>query len=328
MNVYIIHTIILVLLFGVELFYFKIADKCNIIDKPNLRSSHTSITLRGGGIIFLVSAWIWAAFFGSAYPWFLIGLTIITGISFVDDIHSVPNRIRLIVQFVAMLLMFQDFGILNPEGWWMIVIALILCVGIINAYNFMDGINGITGGYSLAVLLPLIYLNVKLDFMENSLLVVVLIGVLVFNFFNFRKKAKCFAGDVGSVGIAFIVLFALGKLILLTGDFTYMLLLAVYGVDSVLTIAHRIMLHENIGEAHRKHVYQLMANELKIPHVLVSTIYMCLQLIVSFGLILLPVKHWGYFVVILLALSVVYVLFKKKYYHLHEAYLVSLGNNN
>lgn len=323
MNI-IIYAIILVLLFVVELFYFKIADKCNIIDKPNLRSSHTSITLRGGGIIFLISAWIWAAFFGLAYPWFLTGLTAIAGISFVDDIHSVSNRIRLMVQFAAMMLMFQDFGILNPESWWMVVIALILCVGIINAYNFMDGINGITGGYSLAVLLPLIYLNSELGFVENSFLIVVLMGVLVFNFFNFRKKATCFAGDVGSVGIAFIILFALGRLILLTGNFTYILLLAVYGVDSVLTIVHRIMLHENIGEAHRKHVYQLMANELKIPHVVVSIIYMCLQLVVSFGLILLPVNHWAYFVMVLVMLCLAYVLFKKKYYYLHEEYLRSL----
>lgn len=324
MNVIIVYAIILVLLLGVELFYFKIADKCNIIDKPNLRSSHTSITLRGGGIIFLVSVWIWAAFFGLTYPWFLIGLTAIAGISFVDDVHCVPNRIRLVVQFIAMLLMFQDFGILNPESWWMIVIALILCVGIINAYNFMDGINGITGGYSLVVLLPLIYLNSKLCFVENSLLIVVLMGVLIFNFFNFRKKAKCFAGDVGSVGIAFIILFALGKLILLTGDFTYILLLAVYGVDSVLTIIHRILLHENIGEAHRKHAYQLMANELKMPHVAVSIIYMGIQLVVSFGLILLPVNRWIYFVVVLPMLCVVYTLFKKKYYHLHEEYLKSI----
>lgn len=324
MNIYIIYFIILVLLFVVELFYFKIADKCNIIDKPNLRSSHTSITLRGGGIIFLISAWIWAVFFGLACLWFLLGLTAIAGISFVDDIHSVSNRIRLIVQFAAMMLMFQDFGILNPEDWWMVVIALVLCVGIINAYNFMDGINGITGGYSLAVLLPLIYLNSELGFVENSFLVVVLMGVLVFNFFNFRKKAKCFAGDVGSVGIAFIILFALGKLILLTGNFIYILLLAVYGVDSVLTIVHRIMLHENIGEAHRKHVYQLMANELKIPHVAVSIIYMCLQLVVSFGLILLPMNHWAYFVMVLVMLCLAYVLFKKKYYYLHEEFLRSL----
>ena len=321
---YCMYSIILILLLILELVYFKIADHFNIIDKPNLRSSHSDITLRGGGVIFLISAWMWAIFFGANYMFFLLGLTMIAGISFIDDVRGVSNKMRLIFQFVAMLMMFYDYGILNIESWWIIILALILCVGIINAYNFMDGINGITGGYSLAVLLPLLYLNSELHYVENSLLIVTLLGVLVFNFFNFRKKAKCFAGDVGSVGIAFIILFALGKLILLTGDMSYILLLAIYGVDSVLTIIHRIILHENIGEAHRKHVYQLMANELKLPHVLVSSIYMMLQLAVSFGLILLPIHHALMFVATIVVLSLAYVLFKKKYYHLHEAYLASL----
>ena len=52
-------------LFVLELAYFKIADKCNIIDKPNERSSHSSIVLRGGGILFLIGAWIWSAFYGA-----------------------------------------------------------------------------------------------------------------------------------------------------------------------------------------------------------------------------------------------------------------------
>ena len=76
-----------------------------------------------------------------------------------------------------------------------------------------------------------------------------------------------------SVGAAFIVVFVLGLLIMRTGDFTYIVFLAVYGVDSVLTIVHRIMLRENLGEAHRKHAYQLMANELGMEHTVVSTIY-------------------------------------------------------
>lgn len=314
-------TLILALLFIVELIYFYIADKCNIIDKPNLRSSHTSVTLRGGGIIFLVSAWLYSAFYGFNYPWFLGSLTAIAGISFIDDIRSVPNKIRLVIHFGAMLCMFQDFGILNAQGWWLIPLALILCVGIINAYNFMDGINGITGGYSLAVLIPLEYINSQTPFIDNNFLIVAILGVIVFNVFNFRKKAKCFAGDVGSVGIAFIILFALGKLIILSGNFTYIMLLAVYGVDSVLTIIHRIMLHENLGEAHRKHAYQLMANELKIPHIAVSFTYMLLQLAVSFGLIFIPINNWIFSAAALLILCGVYVVFKKKYYHLHEEYL-------
>lgn len=317
------YLLIIAILFILEIGYFFVADKCNIIDKPNLRSSHTQITLRGGGIIFLLGAWVYSVLYGFPYPWFLAGLTAIAGISFVDDVRSVSNKIRLVVHFTSMLLMFQDFGILNWESWWIIVIALILCVGIINAYNFMDGINGITGGYSLAVLLPLMYLNQTLHFVDMHFLVVALLSVLVFCFFNFRKKAKCFAGDVGSVGIAFILLFALGKLILQTGNFAYILFLGVYGADSVLTIVHRILLHENIGQPHRKHVYQLMANELKIPHVVVSLVYMILQLGISFGLIMCAEWQWGYFAAVLVVLIVVYVCFKKKYYHLHEEYLAS-----
>lgn len=317
--------IIVAFLVILELLYFQIANHFNIIDKPNLRSSHTHITLRGGGIIFLLGSWLYAIFYGFQYPWFLAGLTAIAGISFVDDVHSVPNRIRLLIHFAAMLLLFQEFSILNLESWWMILLGLIFCVGIINAYNFMDGINGITGGYSLAVLLPLYYLNKELDFVDPNFLLVVLFSVLVFNFYNFRTRARCFAGDVGSVGIAFIILFALGRLILQTGDFSYLLFLMVYGVDSVLTIVHRLLLHENIGEAHRKHVYQLMANELRIPHVVVSSVYMGTQLLLSFGLILLPFNHWTYFGIVLVILTVIYVWFKKKYYHLHAEYLTRLN---
>lgn len=315
------YLIICVLLVLLELAYFRIADRFNIIDKPNLRSSHTSIVLRGGGIIFLFGVWLYAAFYGLQYPWFILGLTLVGLISFVDDIHSLPDSLRLVVQFAAMFLMFYQFGILNLQDWWIVLIALIVCVGIINAYNFMDGINGITGGYSIAVLLPLIFLNARLGFIDMSYLYVVGLSLLVFCFFNFRKKAKCFAGDVGSISIAFILLFALGLLILKTGDVSYLTFLAVYGVDVVLTICHRIQLHENLGQAHRKHAYQLMANELKMPHVSVSGLYMALQLLISTGLIFLPINHYLYMGIVIVALSAAYIAFMKRNYHLHEEYL-------
>lgn len=320
--------IIFLLLVLLELAYFRIADRFNIIDKPNLRSSHTSVVLRGGGIIFLLAVWLYAAFFGLTYPWFILGLTLVGIVSFVDDVHSLPDSVRLVVQFVAMFLMFYQFGILNWQDWWIVIIALIVSVGIINAYNFMDGINGITGGYSIAVLLPLIYLNSGLDFVFQPFLYVVGISLLVFCFFNFRKKAKCFAGDVGSITIAFILLFALGNLILKTGDFAYVVFLAVYGADAILTICHRIKLHENLGEAHRKHAYQLMANELKIPHVVVSLIYMTLQLVISFGVIFLPINHYVYLGVVILLLAAAYMIFMKRNYHLHEEYLCSKAQNS
>lgn len=316
-----IFLIITAILGVAELVYFKVADKFNIIDKPNLRSSHTHITLRGGGIIFLFGAWLWVAFFGLQYSWFMIGLTAISIISFIDDVHSVPNWIRLIVQFSAMFFMFQELGLLQWDMWWAVLIALIVCVGITNAYNFMDGINGITGAYSLSVLLPLIYINAHTPFVNMPFLVVTGLAILVFSFFNFRKQARCFAGDVGAVGIAFILIFSVGKLIVKENDLSYIVFFTVYGVDTVLTICHRILLHENLGEAHRKHAYQIMANELGLSHPLVSTIYMLMQLLISFGMIMLPINHWIYMCGVFVIFGCAYLLFMKKYYHLHVSYL-------
>ena len=351
MNIYMTYWIIFVILLLLELAYFKIADKFNIIDKPNERSSHSTIVLRGGGIIFLLGAWVWSFAFGFQYPWFLLGLSLVAGVSFIDDIHSLPDSVRLVVQFTAAALAFYQLGMLSGEwfetngllvGGLLILLALIVYVGATNVINFMDGINGITAGYALAVLLPLLAINCGFKFQDSglnelqsvyfdqSLAVVTILSVLVFCIFNFRPKgrAKCFAGDVGSIGIAFIILFLIGKVIIATGDLTYLIFLLVYGVDGVLTICHRIMLHENLGEAHRKHAYQLMANELKIGHVKVSLLYMAMQLVVSLGFIYVCPDnvfcHWMYLIGAFLLLAVAYVLFKKKYYHLHEEYLASL----
>ena len=339
-----IYVIIAVLLLVCELVYFKIADRCNIIDKPNERSSHSTIVLRGGGIIFSLSMIVWTVLMvvqgNDVMPYlpFLIGLLLIAGVSFWDDVHSLPDSVRLVMQFVATVLMFWSIALGSDQmiglPWYGLialgVAALIVFVGATDIINFMDGINGITAGYALAVLVPLVLMNCITPFIEESYLIVAILGVLVFSIFNFRPKgkAKCFAGDVGSIGIAFIMLFAIGSLIAKTGDVTWLVLLLVYGIDGCCTIIHRIMLHENLGEAHRKHAYQLMANELGMGHVKISVLYMLLQLAVSLGFIYLcpdtVLAHWIYLVVVAVVLVGAYVVFMKKYYHLHEEYLASL----
>lgn len=304
-----------------ELVYFHLADRFNIIDKPNQRSSHKTITRRGGGVIFLFAIWLYGAFYNFHYPWFIGGATLIALISFADDVVSVANRYRIVVHFIAMLMMFHQLGILVLDLWYVVAVALIVCTYIINAYNFMDGINGITGGYSLAVLVPLAIANRTIEAVDQHLIYMLMISLLIFCFFNFRKQARCFAGDVGAVTIAFAVIYVVFSFIIETQNVLWIMLLVVYGVDSVLTIIHRLMLRENIFEAHRKHVYQLMANELKIPHVGVSFIYVSVQLMISLGFIFLPINKWVYSLAVILLLCVGYVLFKKKFYHLHEDYL-------
>ena len=275
---------------------------------------------------------------------FLCGLVLICGISFWDDVKSLPDSLRMAVQIFSILLMFWSMGLYTAADSWLwtavtVVVALFFCVGATNFINFMDGINGITAAYALAMLLPLALVNGSwlkvhgFGFIEPSYLIVAIIGVLVFSIFNFRPKgkAKCFAGDVGSIGIAFIILFALGRLMVATGDVSYIVFFLLYGVDGTMTIIHRIMLHEHLGEAHRKHAYQLMANELKMSHVIVSLIYMGIQLAVSLGFIyLIPntvLAHWIYFFVAAAILGLAYILFMKKYYHLHEEYLRGLKVN-
>lgn len=331
------------LLLVLELLYFNIADHFNIIDKPNERSSHSVIVLRGGGIIFGLSMLVWAGlqmYHGNCqivvdYLPFLCGLMLIAGVSFVDDIHSLPDSLRMVVQILSILLMLWSMGLYGLDlSWWVVALiviaALFFCVGATNFINFMDGINGITPAYSLAMLLPIYIKNQELEFVDESYLIVAILGLLVFSIFNFRPKgkAKCFAGDVGSIGIAFIILFALGKLMLATQDVTYIVFFLMYGIDGSLTIFHRIMLHENLGQAHRKHAYQLMANELKISHVTVSLLYMGIQLVISLGFIYLCpntiLAHWIYLIGVGIVLAVAYVLFIIKYYHLHEEYLASL----
>src|SRR5690606_26011636 len=190
----------------------------------------------------------------------------------------------------------------------------VIVVGIINAYNFMDGINGITASYSISVGALLMIINQKEAFIDQDLLAYTLIGVLVFSFFNFRTKAKCFAGDVGSVAIAYILLFALGALILKTGNLIYLLLLSVYGIDTIWTIFRRIYLRENIFEAHRSHLYQFLGNEVGVNKLLVSFLYGVIQFLIGLSVMYVSGRdasvQWLFSLLLLGGLSMVYLIVK------------------
>lgn len=308
------YIIIFIALFITELLYFRIANRFNIIDKPNERSSHSAITLRGGGIIFSVAAFVYFVYSGFEYPWFFFGLALMTVISFLDDLFSLSNKLRLVVHFSAVLLMAYQLDLfLMP--WYFLVIGFVLAVGVINAYNFMDGINGITVSYSLSIVALLLLLNQRFNFIATDFLIFVLLGLLVFAFFNFRKTAICFAGDVGSIAIAYILLFMIGMVVLKTGNMIYILFLSVYGVDAVWTIVLRLIKGENIFKAHRSHLYQILGNEFGVNKLLVSFVYGILQFGIGCMVILIAETESGYQLIfsisLLLLMSIVYLAFKK-----------------
>jgi UDP-N-acetylmuramyl pentapeptide phosphotransferase/UDP-N-acetylglucosamine-1-phosphate transferase len=223
--------------------------------------------------------------------YFLVGLTLICGVSFWDDIASLPNRVRIAVHFLSISLVFFGLGLFILLPWWTIGIAYIFFVGVLNAYNFMDGINGITGLYSMSVLLALQYINCKiLAFTPPDFINYALLACIVFLFFNFRLRAKCFAGDIGSMAISFWIVTLLLQLMLETESIIWILFLTIYGVDSVCTILHRLYLRQNIFKAHRMHFYQVLTNEWGISHLKVSVGYAAAQLVVC--LIVITLYRW------------------------------------
>lgn len=312
------YTILGILLMIIMLLYFKVADKFNIIDKPNQRSSHTEITLRGGGIIFWFSALLYfVQHFQTSY-FFFAGITLVSLVSFWDDIQNLSNKIRISVHFISITLIFYDLGLFNLVPVWGVIIAYVLAIGLINAYNFMDGINGITGLYTLVVMGSLLYVNTKIQlFTDGNFIKYAMIASLVFLFFNYRKKAKCFAGDVGSIAIAFWIIYLVLKLILITDSVIWLLFLAIYGVDAICTILHRLYLKQNIFEAHRLHLYQVLSNEYKIQHRLVSLYYALSQIVISVLVIYFyqKVQDLILFVFIITPLLLVYNL---KFYLLNK----------
>lgn len=275
------YIIITLILFILELLYFKIADKYNIIDKPNHRSSHSSITLRGGGIIFPIALII--AFFIGYVDWTVtLAVVLVALVSFIDDIKPLSQLPRFGSHVIAFLLVAYDLN-LFAEPLWVLPIVLILLIGWINAFNFMDGINGITVLYALSAIVSFAALPIHKS--NLPLLITMGLSCLVFSFFNVRTKAKTFAGDVGSVGMALFLGYFMIKTILISGQIAYILFFAVYGIDAVITIVNRIRKRENIFEAHRSHLYQYLANEWGYSHLIISIIYAILQLSIN-GLII------------------------------------------
>jgi len=273
------------LLVGSELIYFKIAERFSIIDKPNQRSSHSLPVIRGGGIIFVVAIVAWFVSTDFLFYFFVIGTLLLAMVSFLDDILSLNPLVRFSIHLVAVLLMLIQ---LRPTSWpiYLVVLSVVVIIGTLNTFNFMDGINGITGIYSLVTLATFAWVQIAiLPFSNLSLIVTVSISVLIFLFFNFRNRARCFAGDMGSISIAFILIFLLLQLIQATNNFLWPLLFLVYGLDSIITILYRISRKENIFQPHRTHLYQYLSNEWKWPHRLVSILYGAVQLLFNVMLV-------------------------------------------
>ncbi len=286
MNVIFLYSIIGLLLLGAELLYFRVAERYAIVDKPNNRSSHTGLIIRGGGVIFMLAVLSWFVISDFTWPYFTLGAILLAIVSFLDDVKPQRQLVRFSIHLTVVFLLFYDAQLLT---WpvWLIVLAVIVCIGTINAFNFMDGINGMTGIYAVVNLGTFLYIQEFIyPFSNPGLIIIVMLSVVIFLFFNFRKQAKCFAGDVGSTTLAFIQIFLLLQLIVYTHNFFWVIMFLVFGIDAVVTIVYRLRKKENIFRAHRTHLYQYLSNETGLPHTTVSVMYGFIQLLLNVCLVI------------------------------------------
>ncbi|MCM1518477.1 MAG: hypothetical protein NC117_07545 [Pseudoflavonifractor sp.] len=311
---YLILTLVLIL---TELCYIRIARRYGIGAHVSPRSSHKRYNLSGGGIIFIIAAvivWVCPEFSLSHHllpPQFslmMVCALLLAAVSFADDLHNLSPRIRLVIQIVAVALTFHDYLIYDRSDIFLLI--LICGIGFVNAYNFMDGINGMMAGYSIVTLVTL---RVCFDDMTEfrPFINTLIIAAAVFAFFNFRKNAKCFAGDVGSIVMGFFILYLMVSLIGQTGDASVIVFLIVYAIDTVFTIFQRLFTGENILLPHRHHLYQVLANQRQIPHHVVSLSLCAVQGGINLIYFYIPdSQRWTYFILVTGILTALYFIVK------------------
>lgn len=255
---------------------------------------------------------------GMSCTLFAAGATLLAAVSFADDLRPLGVLVRMAAQLTGVTLAAMQLGVIGHMPLWATVAAIIIGTGFVNACNFMDGVNGITGGYSLITLLTLLLINTRESFIDPSFLIISAMAAAIFCFCNYRRHALCFAGDVGSVSVGYILLFALGSLMIATRSLAPLVFVAVYGVDTVLTIVHRLMLRQNILQSHRMHLYQLISNELGLGHIATASLYIAVQAIINAGALWLPVDPVIYLCAVIVVLAAVYIVIMRRYFCLYS----------
>lgn len=308
-----------IILLVIELIYLRVANRYNIIDKPNNRSSHVTPTIRGGGVIIFFAFIIYGLWFKQLNPPFtyvMAAISLVAIISFIDDMISLSSKIRILVHIMAFSLVFYSLNLFDIYAFITIIGIYIFSIGFLNIYNFMDGINGLTFLNTLATYGVLLVLNTfYISFTQNELLITLSIATLVFGFFNFRNKPKCFAGDIGSITIGLSIIYFVLSFFLKTNNPLIFLILAMYIIDGGLTIIERLIRKENIFKPHKRHLYQVLANDHKLNHLVVSSSYFIMQLIfnvLAYLLITSGHKSLILFMLPVAIVSIIYIIIKQK----------------
>ena len=292
------------------------AKRFDIVDIPNQRSSHTKLTIRGGGVLFFAALLIYFFHTNFEEPLLFGGFTLLAVTSFIDDVKGLSVKQRIPVQFVAiMLLLFHIYGLTSVS---VLLFIVILFTGVlaINCFNFIDGINGMLGFYSLVVLVILAIINYHENLVNPFLIWLPLLSLLVFGFYNFRLKALFFSGDVGSMTLALLIFYLVTLFTIELEAPMLLLIISVYLTDTIGTLVKRFVEKKNIFAAHREHLYERLANVEKVPHLRISLLYGFVQAVLGIIVLFLYKLNLGIQIIVVLigaiAMAFTYFLLNRK----------------
>jgi UDP-N-acetylmuramyl pentapeptide phosphotransferase/UDP-N-acetylglucosamine-1-phosphate transferase len=290
-----------------------LAQKRCIIDVPNPRSLHTEPVPRGGGLAIVavtVAGVLVAVFFCKLQPlWALVsyaaGAVLVAAVGWLDDLHSLPRGIRFLTHCLAAVTIIVVTGHWNVVtiaflgnvhlGWFGVLVTLMWCVGLTNAYNFMDGIDGIAGGQAAVAGFGWSLLGWLCSEPAISLLgILAASSALAFLCHNW-SPARIFMGDVGSgfLGYTFAFLAVLASQHKPQLAAAGILLLWPFVFDSIFTFLRRFRRGENVFSPHRSHLYQRLVLA-GMSHAKTSSLYIALAAV---GTLLATVwsldRSWG-----------------------------------
>lgn len=310
-----IYFLVILLLLVFELLYLRLASRKDSLIVPFWEETSNDqrdfITIRGGGIVFWFASLLLLIFIPNVFnTWFFAAITLIAVVSMVDDVKQVSVWVQLLFHIIAVSIAFYIAELYVVVTWWNLLFAYILYMGITYSFKLMDDVNGMTGLFSVAVLIPLMYVNQYIEsFIHIDYLRFPVIAAFIFLVFNLRKRAATTAGTVGSMSIGFWVSFLLLMLIIESGSIVWLSFVLVYLVDVLLTTVQKIYQRRAFFGPEKLHFYQILGNELRIDHRFVSLFYFFLQLICS-ALVIVLYPSWGVsvFWILLIVLMGVYAL--------------------
>ena len=311
------YLVTLIALLLAEVAYIVVARRFGIGAPVAERSSHKEFTPTGGGIIFPIAVLLFALFnhthLTANVILMIAGMCVLAAVSMMDDIKELSPVVRLVVQILVVGAVFYQF--IAPATLHIFLILLICGVGFINAFNFMDGINGIMTVYSAVTLSALTFAFARASVPADSNLFQIIIysgiAVLVFSIFNLRRRAVIFAGDVGSISLGFVIMYLMASLIISTVNAAYVVFLMVYAVDTVLTIMGRLFDGENIFLPHRRHLYEMLVNQGGHAHHAIALAYAAAQLAIDVAFFFMPQQlQWTFVIIVTITLVTAYFVIK------------------